>query len=152
MITDNPIRGSFLFFPPVDNAAAWNLRLDDLSQRLLEAFPDSSAWGEGPLGPRPSEALSFEAKISEDVWLDGLASTPFEGMGSILIRDALASEAAIFAKWLRDRYAPAPDLVHFTSEKAMTNGDDSIWKVPSEGDLETITAKLQEHIDATEEL
>ncbi|WP_367134494.1 MULTISPECIES: hypothetical protein [Streptomyces] len=152
MNDENPIRATFIFFPPVDDATAWNLRLEDLAQRIEHAFPGSSTNLEGELGPRPSPALSFEVQVADGLWLEGLATTPFEGMGSVLLYNALADEAAVFAAWLRDSFAPSPGLVHFSSEMALNNGDESVWRVPEAGGLEAITAELQRHVDAAEQL
>ena len=43
---------------------------------------------------------------------------------------ASAAEAAQFAAWLRDSFVPSPDLVNFTSELALNNGDDAYGLSP----------------------
>ncbi|WKU48249.1 hypothetical protein Q3V23_31625 [Streptomyces sp. VNUA116] len=73
-------------------------------------------------------------------------------MGSVLLYNALASEAAVFAGWLRNSFTPSPELVHFSSEMAMNNGDESVWRIPETGGVEAIAAELQRHIDAAEDL
>jgi hypothetical protein len=147
MSTPNPRRTTFSFAPPVDNAAAWDLNLDNLANRLLQAFPGASATPEGPLGPRASEGLSFELPLGGGVWLEGLANMPYPGMGSVMAVMATADEAAVLARWLRDSVAPAPDLVYFTSELALDRGDTDYQQIPPQADREEIARVLQDHLD-----
>lgn len=146
MSIPDPRRTTFCFAPPVDNATAWNLNIDDLTNRLLQAFPGASATRQGPLGPRAGEGLSFELPLGDGVWLEGLASTPYPEMGSVMAVMATANEAAVLARWLRDFVAPSPDLVHFTSELALDQGDTDYQQIPPRGDLEEITQVLQDHL------
>ncbi|MFF3758094.1 hypothetical protein [Streptomyces sp. NPDC002185] len=59
-----------------------------------------------------------------------------------------ADEAGPFAVWLRDDFAPAPDLVRFTSSLAMANGEDTPSPLPAEGGGDDITALLRRHLEA----
>ncbi|MFF4406613.1 hypothetical protein [Streptomyces sp. NPDC001404] len=152
MTNDNPIRTRFVFAPPVDDATAWNLSLDRFAEALEQGFPGVWTKHEGPLGPRPSDTLSFEVEIAESVWIEGLTTTPFDGMGSVMVENASASEAAVFAAWLRDSFAPSPELVHFSSEFAMNRGDESVWRIPAAGGTEAIAEELQRHIDTAGQL
>ncbi|MER7660090.1 MULTISPECIES: hypothetical protein [unclassified Streptomyces] len=150
MTDHDALRTTFSFAPPVDDAAAWHLRLDDLSARITEAFPGAStSWGED-VGPRSAETLTFEVPLGGGVWLDGLATTPYPEIGSVMVMQASAVEAAQFAAWLRDSYVPAPDLVQFTSELALNNGDDAYWIVPPYASVDEIAQTLQQHIESTD--
>ncbi len=152
MNDDNPRRTTFLFYPPVNDALAWNLRLDDLAQRIERDFPGSSTDLEHGLGPRDADALSFEVEIAEGVWLEGLATTPFEGMGTVMARLASAREAAVLAAWLRDSFIPSPELIEFSSEAAMDGGEETSWRLPRSGPVEEIAETLQQHLDCAEAL
>ncbi|MFG2594944.1 hypothetical protein [Streptomyces sp. NPDC048462] len=143
----NPRRTTFSFAPPVDNAAAWHLRLDDFATKLTAAFPEAVTWPEGPLGPRGAETLSFEMPLGDGVWLEGLATTPFPELGSVLVEKASADEAAVIAVWLRDVFAPAPDLVHFTSEMALDRGEVTYTALPPHGSVTEVAAALQQHLE-----
>ncbi|MCX5612457.1 hypothetical protein OHB39_33580 [Streptomyces sp. NBC_00047] len=44
-----------------------------------------------------------------------------------------AGEAAVFARWLRDSFVPAPHLVWFASSLAVANGERDPWPLPGEG-------------------
>ncbi|WNO71528.1 MULTISPECIES: hypothetical protein [unclassified Streptomyces] len=149
-MTDRDVlRTTFSFAPPVDDAAAWHLRLDDLAAGIVEAFPGAStSWG-ADLGPRSAEALTFEVPLGAGVWLEGLATTPCPEVGSVMVMHASAAEAARFALWLRDSFVPSPDLVRFTSEMALNNGDDAHGHLPPYGSVDEIAQTLQQHIDAT---
>ncbi|MCD9141083.1 hypothetical protein [Streptomyces albireticuli] len=149
---ENPIRTTFVFHPPVDNALAWDLSLDRLERSIEQSFPDSSAKSEGDLGPRPAATLSFEIQIAEGVWIEGLATMPFEGMGSVMITGASAVEAAVFAAWLRDSFVPSPELVEFSSELAMNGGDESVWHLPESGSVTDIAEALQRHLEVADHL
>ncbi|MFE6128527.1 hypothetical protein ACFQ6Q_09680 [Streptomyces sp. NPDC056437] len=149
MTDQDVLRTTFSFAPPVDDAAAWHLRLDDLAASINEAFPGAStSWG-GDLGPRSDGALTFEVPLDAGVWLEGLATTPYPGIGSVMVMRASAAEAARFALWLRDSFVPSPDLVQFTSELALNNGDDAHGILPPDGSVDEIADTLQQHIDAT---
>ncbi|MFM9368170.1 hypothetical protein [Streptomyces sp. Da 82-17] len=147
MTQNNARRTTFSFAPPVDNPTAWQLRLDHFADRINEGFPGAFTKLKGHLGPRSIDALTFEVSLSEGVWLRGLATTPYPEMGSVLVMDASAGEAARFAVWLRDSYAPAPDLVQFTTEIAMDLGEETPWEVPPHGTAEDLAQVFQQHID-----
>ncbi|MFK4221875.1 hypothetical protein [Streptomyces sp. NPDC019890] len=150
MTDPDALRTTFSFAPPVDDAAAWHLRLDHLAAEITEAFPGSSTSLGGDLGPRSAKALTFEVPLGDGVWLEGLATTPYPEIGSVMVMQASAAEAAQFAAWLRDSFVPSPDLVHFTSELALNNGDDAYWVLPPHGSVDEITQALQQHIDSTD--
>lgn len=57
-----------------------------------------------------------------------------------------ADEAAAFAVWLRDSFAPAPDLVRFVGSLAMANGEDAPSPLPAEGGREDIGDLLRRHL------
>jgi len=144
----NALRTTFSFSPPVDDAAAWNLNLDDFANRILQAFPGAGTSPQGPMGPRGADTLSFEVPLGGGIWLEGLAATPFPGMGSVMAITASADEAAVLARWLRDTVAPAPDLVCFTSEHALDLGETEYERIPAHGDVHDIAQVLQAHIES----
>ncbi|MFB7200003.1 hypothetical protein [Streptomyces sp. NPDC056240] len=144
-------RVTFSFAAPVDNAAAWNLDLDVFANGLLQAFPGASATREGELGPHPSDALRIEIPLGGGAWLEGLVTMPYPKVGSVLALTASAAEAAVLARWIRDFYAPSPDLVYFTSDLALDQGATDYGQIPSSGDTQAIACVLQEHIDDTDE-
>ncbi|MFD7231083.1 hypothetical protein [Streptomyces sp. NPDC059881] len=146
----NARRTTFSFAPPVDSATAWHLHLEDLATKITEAFPGASTDVEGDLGPRSADALSFEVPLGDGVWLEGLATTPYPEVGSIMVMQASAEEAAHFAVWLRDSFVPSPDLVHFTSELALDAGVDTYGIIPPHGSTDEIARTLQQHIESTE--
>lgn len=144
---ESPRRTTFSFAPPVDDAAAWHLDLQDLANRLLQGFPGASAIPQGELGPRAADALSFELPLGDGVWLEGLATTPYPGVGSVMALMASADEAAVLAMWLRDFLAPSPDLVYFTSELALDREDSDYQQIPPQGGREEIAQVLQAHLE-----
>lgn len=150
MTDQDALRTTFSFAPPVNDAAAWHLQLDDLAAKITEAFPGASTSLGADLGPRSADALSFEVPLGDGVWLEGLATTPYPEIGSVMVMQASAVEAAQFAAWLRDSFVPSPDLVHFTSELALNKGDDAYWVLPPHGSVDEIAQTLQQHIDATD--
>ncbi|MEU4497157.1 hypothetical protein AB0F96_27860 [Streptomyces sp. NPDC023998] len=152
MTDQDALRTTFSFAPPVDDAAAWHLRLDDLAAKIVEACSGASTSLGGDLGPRSADALSFEVPLGDGVWLEGLATTPYPEIGSVMVLQTSAAEAAQFAAWLRDSFVPSPDLVHFTSELALNNGDDAYWVIPPYGSVDEIAQTLQQHIDANDRL
>ncbi|GHJ35457.1 hypothetical protein [Streptomyces sp. TS71-3] len=141
-------RTTFSFAPPVDDAGAWSLNLEDFANRLLQSFPGGSATPEGGMGPRDADTLSFEIPLGGGTWLEGLATTPYPGVGSVTAITASAQEAAVLARWLRDTLAPAPDLIFFTTEPALESGDTDYQQIPAHSDVPEIAHMLQEHIDA----
>ncbi|MFF7199763.1 hypothetical protein [Streptomyces sp. NPDC008141] len=58
-----------------------------------------------------------------------------------------ADEAALFALWLRDSCAPAPDLVRFVSSLAMADGEEMPLPLPATGGGEEVLAEIRRHID-----
>ncbi|MEU7044325.1 hypothetical protein AB0A77_25150 [Streptomyces varsoviensis] len=148
MTGHNPTHTTFSFAPPTDDALAWHLRLDDLAEKITQSFPGAFTQLQHELGPRDADALSFAVPVSDGEWLEGLATTPYEGMGSVMVLDASAAEAAVFAVWLRDSFIPSPELIEFTSEFALNNGDTATWKLPRSGPAGEIAEALQQHIDS----
>ncbi|MFF1400266.1 hypothetical protein ACFVZD_41675 [Streptomyces sp. NPDC058287] len=140
-------RVTFSFAAPVDNAAAWNLDLDEFANGLFQAFPGASATLEGELGPEPSDALRIEVPLGGGAWLEGLVTMPYPKVGSVLALTASATEAAVLALWIRDFYAPSPDLVCFTSDLALDHGATDYGRIPASGDAQAIARVLQDHID-----
>ena len=145
-VHEGPRRTTFSFAAPADNAAAWPLRLDTFAARLSEGFRDAGTRAVSALGPRASEALVFEVQLADGQWLSGLATTPFPDMGAVMVELASAAEAAEFAVWLRDRYAPAPELVEFTTEFAMESGVEGAWPIPPDSTREDLARLFEEHI------
>jgi hypothetical protein len=68
----------------------------------------------------------------------------------ITLTDVNADEAAVFAEWLRDSFAPAPHLVRFSSSLAMANGEQEPWPLPAEGDVDDIRAEMLRHLAAVD--
>ncbi|MFE7118695.1 hypothetical protein ACFU99_25085 [Streptomyces sp. NPDC057654] len=153
MNDDNARRTTFIFAPPVNDARAWNLRLDHLAECVERDFPGSYTRLEHGMGPRRNaDALSFEVEIAEGVWLDGLATTPYEGMGTVMACLASPREAAVLAAWLRDSFIPSPELIEFSSEAAMEGGEEASWRLPVSGPVEEIAETLRQHLESAEAL
>ncbi|RFC77413.1 hypothetical protein DXZ75_05630 [Streptomyces sp. AcE210] len=152
LMTDEAARRvTFSFAAPVDNAAAWNLDFDDFAMGLLRAFPGASATRQGEPGPHPCDALRIEIPLGGGAWLEGLVTMPYPKVGSVLALTASAAEAAALARWIRDFYAPSPDLVYFTSDVALDQGATAYGQIPPSGDTRVIARVLQEHIDDMDE-
>ncbi|MFD7184505.1 hypothetical protein ACFV90_31495 [Streptomyces sp. NPDC059904] len=147
MTEDAARRVTFSFAAPADNAASWNLDLDEFADGLLRAFPRASATLEGEHGPQPSDALRIEIPLGGGAWLEGLVTMPYPKVGTVLALAASASEAAVLARWLRDFYAPSPDLVYFTSDLALDQGASEYGRIPPSGGTQAIVRVLLEHID-----
>lgn len=111
--------------PPEENGGAWRATLDSLERALREAFPDPTI-GHRRSGVHEMTVLDFEIELAPDVWLDGTASIAEPDYAYITLTDVTAEEAGTFAVWLRDSFAPAPDLVRFASSLAMANGEDTL--------------------------
>ncbi|XUM00046.1 hypothetical protein ACQ86F_24145 [Streptomyces venezuelae ATCC 10712] len=92
--------------------------------------------------------LDFEIEPAPDVWLAGTAALTEPDHTYLALTDVTADEAGPFALWLRDDFAPAPDLVRFTSSLAMANGEDTPSSLPVEGGGDAITALLRRHLEA----
>ncbi len=140
-------RTTFSFAPPVEDAAAWSIELDDFANRLMQSFPGTETWKVGASFPHPQEGLGFDMPIGGGARLEGLVSNPYPQVGAVMALNATAGEAAVLACWLRDRYAPSPDLVHFTSERALELGTTEYGHIPPAGDVLEISRVLQEHLD-----
>ncbi|WSQ09504.1 hypothetical protein OG604_17990 [Streptomyces sp. NBC_01231] len=140
-------RTTFSFAAPVDDAAAWDLALDDFANRLIQGFPGTETWTLGTQVPYPQDGLGFDMPLGGGARMEGLLSAPYPKVGAVMALDATASEAAVLARWLRDQYAPSPDLVHFTSERALELGVTEYGQIPATGDAQEIARVLREHLD-----
>ncbi|MGW1887821.1 hypothetical protein [Streptomyces sp. NPDC001970] len=99
-------------------------------------------------GIRGTTVLDFEIEPAPDVWIDGTAAMPKPGYAHVTLTEVTAGEAAAFATWLRDSFAPAPHLVRFASSLAMANRAESSEPLPSEGDTADIEDLLRRHLDS----
>ncbi|MFE0643052.1 hypothetical protein ACFW2Y_15755 [Streptomyces sp. NPDC058877] len=147
MATERNIRTNFAFYPPEGDGGAWHATLDSLERALREAFPDPTI-GHRRSGVHEMTVLDFEIELAPDVWLDGTAAITEPDYAYITLTDATADEAGTFAVWLRDSFAPAPNLVRFASSLAMANGEDTPSLLPVEGGREDIGDLLRRHLDA----
>ncbi|MDI6408154.1 hypothetical protein [Streptomyces albus] len=151
-MSNDPLRYTFIFTPPKDDAACWGLKLADFAETLNNDFPDSStSWDEGALGPLKSQSLSFELEIMPEEWLEGIVSTPYPNTGSVVLELATPLLGAAFAKWLRDSYVPSSAPIEVVTELALENGVDDVRIVPSTGDLASIVRVLEDHVALVEE-
>ncbi len=151
-ISEEPLRYDFIFTPPEEDAAGWNLTLPGFSRALSHSFPDSSvSQEEGALGPREAQSMSFEIELMPGEWLEGIVSTPFPRTGSVLLRLATPLHGAGFAKWLRDAYVPQPARIEAVVSLALENGVDDVRSIPPTGDLGAIVEVLREHIAVVEQ-
>ncbi|MFE2558340.1 hypothetical protein ACFXGT_20405 [Streptomyces sp. NPDC059352] len=146
MATERNIRTNFGFYPPEEDGGAWHATLDSLQRALREAFPDPTIGHRGS-GVHEMTVLDFEIELAPDVWLDGTAAVTEPDYAYITLTDVTADEAGAFAVWLRDSFAPAPNLVRFASSLAMANGEDTPLPLPTEGSREDISGLLRRHLD-----
>ncbi|MFG2717049.1 hypothetical protein ACGFW5_01880 [Streptomyces sp. NPDC048416] len=143
------LRYMFMFYPPVDDAGAWQMTVDGFAHALSRAFPGAfTKYRTSSL--RGNSVVDFEAEVLPQVWVEGVASTPVENSAVITVVGATVTEAAHFALWLRSGLAPRPDLVRFSSEPALEGGDDSEWVIPAGGGFEEVRAALAEHMKAVD--
>ncbi|MFF9065108.1 hypothetical protein ACF09E_07085 [Streptomyces sp. NPDC014891] len=147
MATERNIRTNFAFYPPEGNGGAWHATLDSLERALREAFPDPTI-GHRRSGVHEMTVLDFEIELAPDVWVDGTAAITEPDYAYITLTDVTADEAGAFAVWLRDSFAPTPNLVRFASSLAMANGEDTPSPLPIEGGREDIGDLLRRHLDA----
>lgn len=147
MATERNIRTNFAFYPPEGNGGAWHATLDSLERALRESFPDPTI-GHRRSGVHEMTVLDFEIELSPDVWLDGTAAITDPDYAYVTLTDVTADEAGAFAVWLRDSFAPAPNLVRFASSLAMANGEDTPSPLPTQGSREAISDLLRRHLDA----
>ncbi|MFK4222522.1 hypothetical protein [Streptomyces sp. NPDC019890] len=147
MSADRNIRTNFAFYPPEDDGGAWQATLESLERALRQTFPDATVEYRNS-GIHGMTVLDFEIELAPDVWIDGTAAMPKPAYAYITLTDVTAGEAAVFATWLRDSFAPAPQLVRFASSLAMANGAETPWPLPAEGDTAEIEDVLREHLDS----
>lgn len=146
MVTERNIRTNIGFYPPQEDGGAWRSSLLSLERALRRDFPDaviehriSALHGQ--------QALDFEIALAPDVWVVGTSSMEEPDYAFITLTDVTADEAAVFGTWLRDSFAPAPDLVRFVSSLAMANGEESPWVLPATGGSEDVLTEIRRHID-----
>jgi hypothetical protein len=143
------IRATFIFHPPVDDAAAWHMTIDGFARILIATFPDAfTKYRTSRL--RGSDAVDFEVEIAPGVWIEGVAQTPVQDSAVLTLVGATAHEAAQFVLWIRERLIPSPDLLRFSSDHAMEAGDDTEWQIPSPGDVAQVEAVLLDHLESSQ--
>ncbi|WP_234386490.1 hypothetical protein [Streptomyces sp. ERV7] len=145
MGTPPDIRTTFLFHPPVGDAASWQMTVEGFVHVLTTSFSEAfTKYRASHL--RDKTVVDFEVEVGPGVWVEGVANTPVEGSAVITLVGVSASEAAQFALWLRTSMVPTPGLVRFSSERALEGGDATEWAVPSGGDLQQIVSVLEGHV------
>ena len=142
---------SFVFSPPDDAPDSWALTgPEDFARRLADAFPESGTLLEKPWDKRESRwTLSFEVLIG-GVWLEGMATTPWPGVGSFSVDNATPGEAAQLIHWFREQYVPATASLVFTTGLHLAHGVDEPKALPADIDIDTITHDLGVHAEAIE--
>ncbi|MEU3774268.1 hypothetical protein AB0F11_13875 [Streptomyces sp. NPDC032472] len=145
MSTERNIRTNFAFYPPEGADAAWDANLESLERALRQAFPNPVV--EYRLsGVHGIPVLDFEIELAAGVWIDGTAAMPKPDYAFITLTNVTADEAAVFARWLRDSFVPAPHLVRFASSLAVANGEQDPWPLPAQGGVEEIATELRRHL------
>ncbi|GAA2469622.1 hypothetical protein ACFPFX_35100 [Streptomyces mauvecolor] len=150
MSAADDIRSTFLFHPPVDDAAAWQMTVEGFVHALTAAFPEAFTKYRNS-GLRGNSVVDFEVEVQPEMWVEGVASTPVENSAVITLVGATSAEAAHFALWLRSGLVPRPDLVRFSSERALDSGDDTQWQILAGGGFEELRAVVAEHHEALED-
>ncbi|MFG2832502.1 hypothetical protein ACGFWI_34485 [Streptomyces sp. NPDC048434] len=149
-MTDNEVRATFLFYPPVDDADAWHMTFEGFEAALKQEFPGAFTRMMPDDDVRGGGYLSFEVVLAQEAVLRGLATLPFEECGCVTLTLASPSEAAVIAKWLRDVFIPSPELLRFSSEGALEIGDETHWELPTSGEADEIVEDLRSHIAGVE--
>ncbi|MFJ8208494.1 hypothetical protein [Streptomyces sp. NPDC096033] len=149
MPTERNIRTNFAFYPPRGDGGAWRATAESLERALREAFPEPAVEYRIS-GIHSVPVLDFEIELAPGVWIDGTASIPKPDYAYVTLTDVTADEAAVFARWLRDSFVPAPHLVWFASSLAVANGEQDPWPLPAEGGNEEIAVELRRHLDSVE--
>ncbi|MFH8616830.1 hypothetical protein ACH4E8_17345 [Streptomyces sp. NPDC017979] len=147
MTAERNIRTNFAFYPLEGDDGSWHATLDSLERALRQAFPDPTVEYRKS-GIHGMTVLDFEVELAPDVWVEGTAAMPRPDYAYVTLTDVTADEAAVFAVWLRDSFAPAPHLVRFASSLAMANGEDTPSPLPVRGGTDEIRALLRDHVDA----
>ncbi|WP_412075593.1 hypothetical protein ACLF6K_06650 [Streptomyces xanthophaeus] len=137
MSAERSIRTNFAFYPPEGADGAWDATLESLEAALRQAFPDPTI-EHRVSGIHGMTVLDFEVELAQGVWIDGTAALPRPDYAFITLTNVTADEAAVFARWLRDSFVPAPHLVRFASSLVMANGEQEPWPLPAEGGDEEI--------------
>ncbi|MEU3302446.1 hypothetical protein ABZ729_21865 [Streptomyces sp. NPDC006678] len=146
MATGRNIRTNIGFYRPQEDGGAWRSSLPSLEQALQQGFP-GAVIDHRTSAVHGRQALDFEIALAPDVWIDGTSSMEEPDYAFITLTDVTAGEAAVFATWLRDSFAPAPDLVRFVSSLAMANGEERPWVLPATGGGEEVLAEIRRHLD-----
>ena len=145
-MSNDPLRYTFIFTPPKNDAACWGLNLTNFAETLNNDFPDSStSWDEGSLGTSKSQSQLRTGTHARE-WLDGIISTPYPNTGSVVLELATPILGAAFAKWLRDSYVPNSASIEVVTELALENGVADVRIVPSTGDLSSIVRVFEDHV------
>ncbi|MFE9404691.1 hypothetical protein ACFYNY_23455 [Streptomyces sp. NPDC006530] len=138
------IRATFIFHPPINDAAAWHMTLEGFVHALTASFP--AAFTKHRTSQlRDNPVVDFEIEIQPGIWIEGVASTPVENSAVITLVGATVSEAARFAQWLRTTLVPAASPICFSSEAALDSGDTTEWHIPADGDFDEIRTVVAEH-------
>ncbi|MEW1724912.1 hypothetical protein [Streptomyces sp. NPDC093109] len=149
MSEHDDIRATFIFHPPVDDAAAWHMTIEGFVHILTKSFPDAfTKYRTSRL--RGSDAVDFEVEIGKGVWLEGVAQTPVEDSAVITLVEATAREAAEFALWIRSSLIPSPELLRFSSDRAMESGYDAEWQLPPSSEVSDVEAAFLGHLESVQ--
>ncbi|THA33491.1 hypothetical protein [Streptomyces sp. A1547] len=149
MSTERNIRTNFAFYPPKGDQGAWGATLESLESALRQGFPGLTA-EHRVSGLRDMTVLDFELELAQGVWIGGTAAMPTPDYAFITLTDVTADEAAVFARWLRDSFVPAPHLVRVASSLAVANGEQEPWALSAQGGDEEIAAELRRHLASIE--
>ncbi|NUV61635.1 hypothetical protein [Streptomyces sp. CAI-85] len=129
---EHTLRSNFVFAPP-DDPTAWQASTESFGDALTRDFPDAFLEiNTSALRDVPVVVLDFELEVSPDVFVAGKAAMPAPDYAHVSLVDVTAHTAALFARWLRDSYAPSPDTVRFLSSFVMENGDETPWSPPGD--------------------
>lgn len=150
MTAEHHTRTNFSFYPSPDSGAGWGSSLEYLERALRESFPDPY------LEYRTSAVhnvtvLDFEVALGPNVFANGTAAVEGADYAYVTLLGATADEAATFAIWLRDHFAPAPHAVWFASSLAMANGAEAPTALIPDGGTSEIARQLYEHLAAIDE-
>ena len=147
MVSSRNIRTNFGFYPPENDGASWQADIPSFRDALRRDFPDA-IWESGTSLTRGFEVLDFEFEVAVGAWVTGSAALPSPDYAYVVLSDATADEAALFAQWLRDSYLPSAACMRFISSAAMALGEEIPWPLPATGDAAAIEAVLRDHLTA----
>ncbi|MFF7241956.1 hypothetical protein [Streptomyces collinus] len=149
MVAPRNIRTSFGFYPPEDDEVSWRADIPSFRDALRRDFPDA-VLELGTNVMRGFEVLDFEFEVGAGAWATGSAALPSPDYAYVVLTDATAHEAALFARWLRDSYLPAAACVRFISSAAMELGQETSQPLPDTSDPALIEAVLRDHLAAVD--